>query len=284
MRPRPPAILDRFRSRLLARTQRKFALVTERKRVGPIEVDFTRVADPDAVLDAICEEETQRSKDPTKTYREPLRMPYWAAVWESATAVGQHLAKRPHLLRGDVLDLGCGMGLAGELALALNASARVWLADIDRDALLLARLNTLPWIDRSDVLRVDWSVDQLVMRGRSVVPLPAREVARHEPTTRSTNPAAPHLTSPSTAGEPTHCFDFIIGSDVLYERPQWDNIEAFLRQHLARGGTVLLGEPNRPKADEFPEWITARGWGSERFVETVEGREAPLRLFELTRD
>lgn len=239
--PAPRSFSDRFRDRLTARAQRKFALTTIRAVAGRAAVDFTRVADPDAVLDAICEEETQRQQS-GKTFREPLRMPYWAAVWESATAVGQHLSKRPHLLRGEVLDLGCGMGLAGMFALALDPSICVHLVDIDRDALLLARLNTLPWLDRSTVDRVDWSVDQLGRR-----------------------------------------FDFVIGSDVLYERPQWDNIEPFLRAHLAPGGTVLLGEPNRPKADEFPEWISARGWTLEQFVERVEGREAPLRLFELCR-
>jgi predicted nicotinamide N-methyase len=232
---------DRLRERLVARAAAKFALTTVRADAGRAHVEFTRVADPDAVLDAICEEETQRQQS-GKTFREPLRMPYWAAVWESATAVGQHLSKRSGLLRGRVLDLGCGMGLAGMFALALNSDTRVTLADIDRDALLLARLNTLPWFDRSDVERVNWGVDVL-------------------------------------PGE----FDLIIGSDVLYERPQWDTLEPFLRRHLANEGAVLLGEPSRPKADEFPEWIAERGWTIARFEEHVEGRAAPLRLFELQR-
>lgn len=55
-------------------------------------------------------------------------------------------------------------------------------------------------------------------------------------------------------------FDLIVGSDVLYEVPQWDYIEPLLRKHLAPNGKAIIGEPGRPKAEVFPEWIRARGW------------------------
>jgi predicted nicotinamide N-methyase len=53
-----------------------------------------------------------------------------------------------------VLDLGCGMGLTGAVAAAMGA--RVVLADLEPDALLFARLNSLPWSQRMRTRRLDW--------------------------------------------------------------------------------------------------------------------------------
>jgi predicted nicotinamide N-methyase len=216
----------------------KYPVVIERKRIGDIELDFTRVADPDAVLDAICEEETRRAAMGADRPEGYLRMPYWAAVWESATAVGQLLQRRRALLQDPCLDLGCGMGLAGMIAAALGL--HVTLGDIEEDCLDIARVNCAPWPDRTTVRRVDWCTDDLR----------------------------------------TH-YGLLIGSDVLYEREQWDNIEAFLKRHTNPSSYVVLGEPRRPKADEFQNWITARGWTCEVEEQTVETKLT--RVFVLRR-
>ena len=79
-------------------------------------------------------------------------------------------------------------------------------------------------------------------------------------------------------------FDLIIGADVLYDRKQWEFLEPFWREHLAEGGTVLLGEPGRQTGDLFVEWIGGKGWGMERFEERVATREKPIRLFRLALD
>ena len=76
-------------------------------------------------------------------------------------------------------------------------------------------------------------------------------------------------------------FDLILGADILYERKQWDFLEPFWREHLAPGGTVLLGEPGRQTGDLFREWITARKWSLEQHVEPVATRPTPIRIFEL---
>jgi predicted nicotinamide N-methyase len=76
-------------------------------------------------------------------------------------------------------------------------------------------------------------------------------------------------------------FDLIIGADVLYDRKQWDFLEPFWREHLAIGGTVLLGEPGRQTGDLFIDWIGERGWSLERFEQKVATRERAIRLFQL---
>ena len=243
---------QRLRARLLHRIGRRYETVTSPLRIGHLDVCFTRIKEPDRVLDQVVEEEDRREKvTGQRRNGDELHLPYWAELWDSSFGLGAHLvehvvqrARSPSLQTWDpstsVLDLGCGMGLTGLVAAALGA--RVTLADLEPPALLLARLNTLPYRDRAHVRKVDWRRDRLNER-----------------------------------------FDLILGADVLYERAQWGFLEPFWLAHLAPAGSVLLGEPGRQTGDLFPDWITARGWSLERFEQPVPTREKPVRVFHLTR-
>ncbi len=210
--------LERERAQLLARIRREFDIVEETLAFGRIVLPFVRIADPDALLGDICDQVdlSERGIAP----RRELRMPYWAAVWESATALAEHLVERDGdepLAGARALDLGCGTGLVGAAMAALGAC--VTLGDIDTASLLFARLNTLAWSERASVVRCDWSSGDLGQR-----------------------------------------FDLITGADLIYDVDQWGPIEAFARHHLAPGGQLLLGEPSRLNADSFPDWLASRGW------------------------
>jgi predicted nicotinamide N-methyase len=76
-------------------------------------------------------------------------------------------------------------------------------------------------------------------------------------------------------------FDLILGADILYERKQWDHLEPFWRNHLAPGGTILLGEPGRQSGDLFDPWIRERGWEVQVHHEKVDSRDTPIRIFAL---
>jgi len=105
--------------------------------------------------DAVAEEDRRQS-----SLRElpPPRVPYWAELWESALGVAQVMSKS--VCGGaSVLDLGCGMGLAGAAAAA--AGARVLMADLEPFALLLARLNSWTWREMVRARRVNWQTDRL---------------------------------------------------------------------------------------------------------------------------
>jgi predicted nicotinamide N-methyase len=79
-------------------------------------------------------------------------------------------------------------------------------------------------------------------------------------------------------------FDLILGADILYEKQQWDFLEPFWREHLAQGGTVLLGEPGRQTGELFLDWLAARGgWAVHHHEQIVPTRQTPIRLFELSR-
>ncbi len=261
---------EALRSRLAWRIQRRYVTSTSEVRIGPLAFPFTRIADPDRVLDEVAEEADRREKVTGKREQdEHLHLPYWAELWDSAMGMGQvmvridketgrHRDKERNtesaappaslspclpvsLSSASVLDLGCGMGLSGTVAAALGA--RVLFADIEPPALLFARLNSLPWRRRVRARRVNWKKDRL--------------------------------------GEK---FDLILGADIVYERGQWEYLEPFWRAHVRPGGVVMLGEPGRQTGDLFTEWVRGRGWGLEVVEEKVATRERPIRVMVLAAD
>lgn len=234
-----PILRDADRRRLLARIHREFQTIDDDVRVGTRRMRFTRVLDPDAVLDSVCQQETDRQRgiQPKRV----LRVPYWAAVWESALALTGYLAARDAtepMAGKRTLDLGCGMGMAGAAMALLGANVTV--ADIETACLLFARLNTLPWEDRCRVTRCDWQQDDLGER-----------------------------------------YDLIVGADVLYEVEQWPFIERFLRKHLTEGGVAIIGEPGRPKAECFPDWLRGHDWQIVAAESSAGGRE--IHVYEARR-
>lgn len=89
---------------------------------------FWAIADPDAMLDALTQEEFDRNDG---------KMPYWATLWPSALALAEVVLADPRGLAGRrVLDLGCGLGLVGMAALARGA--HVTFLDWEADAVALA--------------------------------------------------------------------------------------------------------------------------------------------------
>jgi predicted nicotinamide N-methyase len=149
---------QRIRRRLLHRIQRQFQTVTRKLTVGELTFDFTRIADPDVVLDQVVEEADRRERVSGKReHDEDLHLPYWAEFWDSGMGIAQHLLKQPAPWR--VLDLGCGMGFAGTVAAALGG--HVLFADLEPPALLFASLNSLPWRAQVRTRRVNWRTDHL---------------------------------------------------------------------------------------------------------------------------
>lgn len=151
-RPRPAALRQRI--------ARRFDLVDVDLAVGGRTLPFTRVRDPDRVLDMVADEADRRERlGGRRLDGDELHLPYWAELWDSALAVAAEVLEGPPLEQARVLDLGCGMGLAG--VAALERGARALLVDLESDALLLARLNTLRFAARAKVRRLDWRSDRL---------------------------------------------------------------------------------------------------------------------------
>jgi predicted nicotinamide N-methyase len=76
-------------------------------------------------------------------------------------------------------------------------------------------------------------------------------------------------------------FDLIVGSDILYDREDLPFLDAFWRDHLDTGGSILLGDPTRLLTREFIQWIGRKGWQMEESCRRVPQSDRPIRLIEL---
>jgi predicted nicotinamide N-methyase len=158
----PFSAIQRLRGQLLARIRRRYQTVTQELRIGGLKIQFTRIADADRVLDEVVAEEDRREKVTGIRIADPLHLPYWAELWDSGLGLAHHLFDRPMPANLRVLDLGCGMGLAGAVAAARGAE--VLFADLESPALLFARLNTVAYADRVRTRRLNWQTDRLAAR------------------------------------------------------------------------------------------------------------------------
>lgn len=268
MNPQPidPLTHCKRAQRLLWRIHQRYQTVTQSIQIGDLQIPFTRIADPNRVLDEVAEEEDRREKiSGRRQTGDSLHLPYWAELWDSALGLGQYLVgegargkgrgaskKNPSVLAPcpsplvpistpSVLDLGCGMGLAGTAAAAMEL--HVLFVDLEAPALLFAQLNSLAYASRTRTRtrQLNWQKDRLDEK-----------------------------------------FDLILGADILYERAQWQFLEPFWRAHLRPGGSVLLGEPGRQTGDLFVNWITQQGWRLARHEEAIQTPPRVIRIFELT--
>ncbi|MDW7712310.1 MAG: hypothetical protein SCH98_17730 [Deferrisomatales bacterium] len=111
------------------------------------EIGLFQVADPNALADAVGPED----------FGEDERFPYWAELWPSALALARFVLRRGLAPDTEVLELGCGLGLAG-VAAALGGG-RVLFTDFEPDALCFARANhalNLGAVGRTRLL--DWRI------------------------------------------------------------------------------------------------------------------------------
>jgi predicted nicotinamide N-methyase len=82
-------------------------------------------------------------------------MPYWADLWPAARMLAKALLRQPWPAGQRALEVGCGLGLPG--VVALSAGLRVTFSDYDATALHFAAHNARAnGFTDFDVLRMDW--------------------------------------------------------------------------------------------------------------------------------
>jgi predicted nicotinamide N-methyase len=125
----------------LAALERRFVLSSTAVEIGGQPVTLTR---PRSADDLISEADFEKDE----------RLPYWADVWPSSTALASRIAAADGRGRR-ALELGCGLGLV--TIAALRAGYDVLATDYYEDALLFARYNGLTNAGREpDTRMVDW--------------------------------------------------------------------------------------------------------------------------------
>ncbi len=193
-----------------AELARRYELCRKTIAIGKwVNLDILAVRDPDVLIDEI---------DPA-SYDDEERLPYWAEIWPSAIGLGRHLFEYPVPAGSEILELGCGIGVAGIAAAA--AGLRVTACDYEEDALAFARCNArLNQVEERVSFRfLDWRIPRLDRK-----------------------------------------YAVVIGSDILYERPNHEPIQHLLNGTLEPGGMFLTSDPDRRATAHFVESMIARGY------------------------
>ena len=99
----------------------------------------------DSLLDEISDDEFNHDE----------RLPYWATIWPSAVGLSEYLSRHIELGRKSVLELGCGLGLAG--IVSAKRGANVTFSDYEKPALDFVSKNArLNRISSFDTNLLDW--------------------------------------------------------------------------------------------------------------------------------
>ncbi len=148
------------------------------------------------------------------------RLPYWAELWPSATALARRLA-REEVADKRVIELGCGVGLP--TVVALDRGARAVATDHYEAALDFAAYN-------------------------------ARANLGREPETRLLDWRTPGL------GDLEGAFDLVYAADVLYERGNVALLADLIPRLLKPEARALIADPRRAPAPDFLREIERRGF------------------------
>ncbi len=105
-----------------------------KKEIIPLtsrQIAMTIVEDGDKFLDELSREDSDGD----------LHLPYWTYLWPSAIGLVHYLDEMETLAGHQILEIGCGFGLAG--IVACQNGGRVFFTDYERDALRFAQYNVL---------------------------------------------------------------------------------------------------------------------------------------------
>jgi predicted nicotinamide N-methyase len=135
-----------------------------------IELEASAPGRTARTLELWCVAELERIVDAGELLRAeaPLDPPYWALPWIGARAIAARLLATPPPSNASVLEIGCGLGLAG--VAAGRDGAHVTFSDYVPEALEFARANAeLHRLRAYDTRIVDFTRDRIDRRFDMVV-------------------------------------------------------------------------------------------------------------------
>jgi predicted nicotinamide N-methyase len=150
----PTAVCRNGRQRrlrhLLKAIRASYDTVVQHIVCGGLTIELLRVADVDTLLDRL----------PKTQFRPDERLPYWSDLWPSSLALAKYLWEAVDLQGMEVLELGCGLGLAG--IAASRKGGVVTFTDYEADALAFTRYNAYRnGCQGATVRHLDWHAPRL---------------------------------------------------------------------------------------------------------------------------
>ena len=218
--------------------------------------------------------------------------PYWADVWPSSVALARRVCRGPSLAGKRVLDLGCGVGVAG--CAALRHGADVLFVDRFEDALAFARFNAEHQIASRAERELAAGDEHALAPGDQHALTPGDQHALAPGDQHALAPGDQHALAPGDqhalapdAGRQTSAsaipavatrafdwfvdelderFDLILAADSVYEERNHEPVLEILRRNLARDGEAWVADPMRGPAERF-FWAVREHFASELEVE-----------------
>jgi predicted nicotinamide N-methyase len=210
-------------------TKKKYELKRFTEDFGSVKLELETLADLDQAIDQLCEGVDEKSAE--AVFAEEL-CPYFGVIWPAARAASEHLARMGSWLNEKtVLEVGCGLALPSLVAAKLGA--KVIATDFHPDVPeFFERNRALNGISPGQLQfkRLDWS-------------------------------------SPEAAALGT--FDFVVGSDVLYESQHPTAVANALASHCHTGSHILLTDPGRVYLQKCIDELIKLGFRQDTFVKTV---------------
>lgn len=157
--------------------------------------------------------------------------PIFGLLWPSGAQLAARIALRPVLASEHVLEIGCGLALASLVAHRRGSD-----------------------VTASDCHPLAAGFLQRNLRLNSLLPMPyvsGQWGAAALPSVLRQDSDAPI--------EPKH-YDFIMGSDVLYERDAKGELANFIHQHAAPAVEVWIVDPDRSNRPAFNRRMAALGF------------------------
>ena len=176
---------------------------------------YTTDVSPLAVGDHRFKFFVPKSLDPFLDKKDVFKeFPLWSKIWEASIVLANHLAAMPVDPQRHLLEIGCGIGVAG--IVAARYGHRVTMTEYNRDALNFARANArvnhIPESTAPEIVDLDW-------------------------------------TKPALEGR----FHMILGSEVIYKEEYFEPLMALFRRYLKPDGEILLAEGLRKTSMAFFE-------------------------------
>ena len=110
----------------------EYDICTRVYEIGGRRLEIDGVTDPNAVLDDFLDNGSEES-------HADERMPYWAEIWTSSLLLGEHILAGAVEAHHSVIELGCGIGIAG--IVAGYVSDNILMTDYEAPALAFAERN-----------------------------------------------------------------------------------------------------------------------------------------------